>query len=252
MIFRRLTIIAAAATALLLAACATGPKPEAFVAEACMEATTAESLAERSAQNQEQLASQLEEHQARLVELQRMRSRIVTGRMTDEELAQWTPERLPWEAEPEPEPEPVDTVAAESMSESPADTAAMAPSDSMMTTSESDTTGGFESYDAAGDTTEAGAMPDEMEAGSDTTGAGSSLEGTDETGSTNGDSVESSDQMNEEAPADTGTDATTGSVEDSGGATDTGDGAQAPDEQSGDQSDSGTAGEESTDTGGTP
>lgn len=242
MLFRRLTLFAAGAFTVLLAACATGPKPEAFVAEACMEATAAESLAEQSARQQEQLASQLEEHQARLVELQRMRSRIVTGRMTDEELAQWEPERLPWEAEPEPEPEPVDTMATEPELVEPASSDSMA-------VAESDSLGGFESYDATGDTTEAGMMPEEMEAESDTTGAETSFGGTDEVESEEGESLETPDQMSDEAPAETGTESMTEPVE--GGGTDevTGDGEQAAEEQTGEQD--GTGGE-STDTGEAP
>lgn len=91
----------------LLAACAPkGIRPEAFVSQVCTEADMAEARANENMQEYHILASTLEEHEARLVELQRMRSRVVTDRMSDEELAQWQPERLPWEEEPEPEPEP--------------------------------------------------------------------------------------------------------------------------------------------------
>lgn len=249
MLFRRLTLFAAAAFAVVLSACATGPKPEAFVAEACMEATAAESLAEHSMQRQEQLASQLEEHQARLVEMQRMRSRIVTGRMSDEELSQWEPELLPWE-EPAPEPEPVDTVVAEpEMSESMSDTTEMvAESDSMMTAADSDTLGGFDSYDAAEDTIGTDAMSDEMEAGSDTTGMGTSIDEPVEGGMDDpGESMDESEQSTGEAPADTGTEASTEPV-DSGEAEMSGDGEQAPEEQSGDTG-AGTDEQPASDTG---
>lgn len=109
---RHIIIVALGAMTLLFAACA--PKsvfrPEAFVSQACTEADVAEEQAQANMQEYYALKSTLEEHEARLVELQRMRSRIVTDRMSDEELAQWQPELLPWEhPEPEPEPEEVES-----------------------------------------------------------------------------------------------------------------------------------------------
>jgi hypothetical protein len=157
MMIRRTTFLALVAVmAYLLAACAPkGLSPEAFLAQQCLEAAAAESSTEASMSEVSLIQSRLEEHQARLVEMQRMKSRIVTGRMGDNELAQWEPELLPWEEpapEPEPEPEPVDTLpAAPLITEPEADTTGVvtdtlgtsefeAPSDTAATF-ESDTTG---------------------------------------------------------------------------------------------------------------
>ena len=145
MAFRHLTFAAVTALVLVVAACA--PKkitPEAFIADACTAATLAESSVIGGMEQHTMLASQLEEHQARLVEMQRMKSRIVTGRMSDEELAQWEPELLPWE-EPEPEPEPV--IQAVEQPAAPD----MVPADTMATTeygAEPDTAAGASEFGA--------------------------------------------------------------------------------------------------------
>lgn len=214
MFVRRLTVFAAVALAMLLTACATGPRPEAFIAEACTEAAVAESLAERSAQRQEQLASQLEEHQARLVELQRIRSDIVTGRMSDEELAQWDPGRLPWEAEPEPEPvEP--------------------PMEEPETAEEVD------AHEAPIDTTDAADLVDEVNGEPGMNGTEALQDEADDVDSVNGETTEVDDQIEEEMPAETDSDAVLEPVEDSGDTDAAGEQEQAHDEQSGEQNDTG-------------
>lgn len=164
MAFRHLTFAAVTALVLVVAACA--PKkitPEAFIADACTAATLAESSVIGGMEQHTMLASQLEEHQARLVEMQRMKSRIVTGRMSDEELAQWEPELLPWE-EPEPEPEPV--IQAVEQPAAPD----MVPADTMATTeygAEPDTTAGaseFGAQDESGDNLQDDTYPADTEA----------------------------------------------------------------------------------------
>ncbi len=164
MAFRHLTFAAVTALVLVVAACA--PKkitPEAFIADACTAATLAESSVIGGMEQHTMLASQLEEHQARLVEMQRMKSRIVTGRMSDEELAQWEPELLPWE-EPEPEPEPV--IQAVEQPAAPD----MVPADTMATTeygAEPDTTAGaseFGAQDESGDDLQDSTYPADTEA----------------------------------------------------------------------------------------
>ncbi len=214
MLFRRLSVFAAVSLAMLLTACATGPRPEAFIAEACMEAAVAESLAERSAQRQEQLASQLEEHQARLVELQRIRSDIVTGRMSDEELAQWDPGRLPWEAEPEPEP-------------------VEAPMEEPETADEIDV------HEAPVDTTDAADLVDEVDGEPDMNGTEALQDEAEDVDSANGETTEVNDQIDEEMPAETDSDATPEPIEDSDDADAAGEQEQVPDEQNGEQNGTG-------------
>jgi len=178
----------------LLAACAPkGIRPEAFVSQACMEADAAEARANENMQEYDVLASTLEEHEARLVELQRMKSRVVTGRMSDEELAQWQPERLPWE-EPEPEPEPEPEVI-----ESPAEIVESAPD--TVSATEADAT----SYDpdARGADGGYGFEADQSDAADS-----DAVEGADETTPVDQvDDTSSDDASRDDAPADETADA---------------------------------------------
>jgi len=86
----RLFLFAAACALGVLIACA--PKPVERVSpteRACLEAAKAESSVATDQARYQLVQSQIAERQARLVELQRLRSKIVTKRMSDEELVQW-------------------------------------------------------------------------------------------------------------------------------------------------------------------
>ena len=86
----RLFLFAAACALGVLIACA--PKPVERVSpteRACLEAAKAESSVATDQARYQLVQSQIAERQARLVELQRLRSKIVTKRISDEELVQW-------------------------------------------------------------------------------------------------------------------------------------------------------------------
>lgn len=84
------------------------PAAGALAERACLEAATAETAAARkqAAFRLSQTASP--ERQAQLVELQRIRSRIATGRMPDEELVAWGQVETPPE-QPAAQPAPADS-----------------------------------------------------------------------------------------------------------------------------------------------
>jgi len=90
------SLTAALAAGALLSTCAPaqrGPaaptQAGAGADQACQNAVAAEASVSRKTIEYEALRSQITEREARLIELQRLRSRIVTGRMSDDELAIW-------------------------------------------------------------------------------------------------------------------------------------------------------------------
>ncbi len=97
---RRLVIIAVSCALGALVACAPKPKRVPMAERACREAALAESSVTANQQRVDLLLSEIGEKEARLVQLQRLRSRIVTGKITDQELVQI-------ELEPRRQPEPV-------------------------------------------------------------------------------------------------------------------------------------------------
>lgn len=98
---KELFTIAASGALTALIACA--PKPAErvrLVERACLEAAMAESSALSHQRQVDLVQSEIGEKEARLVELERLRSRIVTAKISDEELVQV-------ELEPRREPPPV-------------------------------------------------------------------------------------------------------------------------------------------------
>jgi len=84
------------------------PAAGALAERACLEAATAETAAARKQAAFRLRQTDFPERQTQLVELQRMRSRIATGRMPDEELVAWGQVATPPE-QPAPEPVPADS-----------------------------------------------------------------------------------------------------------------------------------------------
>ncbi len=106
MIVHRAAVCVLACGTALLAGCAPSAQPGARPAagalaeRACLEAAAAETSAARKMAAYRASQTDFSAQQARLVELQRIRSRIATGRMSDEELAAWEVEPAPVQAAP--------------------------------------------------------------------------------------------------------------------------------------------------------
>ena len=135
---RRLSSIVALSALAALVACAPKPTRVNLVERACLEATMAESSAAADQKQVEVLLSEIGEKEARLVELQRLRSRIVTGKLSDEDLVQI-------ELEPRREPEPA-PLAQDTVQTAPADTVTTegTPAAQEPSSAPSDTTGAVE------------------------------------------------------------------------------------------------------------
>jgi len=113
MIVRRAAVCVLACGTALFAGCAPSAQPGARPAagalaeRACLEAAAAETSAARKMAAYRASQTDFSAQQARLVELQRIRSRIATGRMSDEELAAWEVEPAPIQAAPAETTQPV-------------------------------------------------------------------------------------------------------------------------------------------------
>lgn len=133
---RRILLLGAACSLVLLVACA--PKPHISLTEqACLEAAAAESSATAGVQRAELAKSGISEKEAHLVELQRLRSQIVTRKISDEDLVAYQLE--PKKPEPAPTTVVQDTTGATGKAVSDTTAAATKP-DTTMTSTAPDTT----------------------------------------------------------------------------------------------------------------
>lgn len=119
MVYRRILLGTILCCSAYVAGCAPStreaarPAAGALAERACLEAAAAETSAARKLAAYRSAQTDFSTQQVRLVDLQRIRSRIATGRMTDEELAAWEqePARMEPAAAQAPTAEPAPALA---------------------------------------------------------------------------------------------------------------------------------------------